>query len=594
MPTVGLHYVLTGDKKSLAAGTGFLEMFTALDHWQLGEEMDAGMGSSNVMAGLAMLYDWLYNDLDPALREKVRQKLLLMARRQYYWGHLMLTESGHYWQNDPANNHRWHRDAGLGLAVLAIAGDGPDDEWMLEKTADELKFIHDWLPDDGTCHESPGYMTFGGPYLTLAMEAADRSLGTHYLDHPFFKNAPLFRMHTLAPGLKDSFPYGDAEGSGFMNNYFYEFTGHNKLADLQAGLMEFAKADDYAFQYGWTSLVWFDPSVTGGSIERLPKTALYPDLGIALMRDGWMTGVGAMFKCGPYGGRELNRYRNERNFHYINVAHDDPVANMFVIFNDGAFLADDDRYSQHKETSSHNTILVDGKGQKGSRGEEWTQPLDGVDMAPLATVVSYKSTGDVVISEGEAGAAYDGLTRYRRAFIWVGGQYILILDDIRADHDAQLTWLVQGPQIEAIDAGARTYRLFKSMMAGSWIAGGGPNLGFQIAGDVDSSVIADSTADNSGKSLGYKQLQLAKHGSQWQVASVFDPWHRGVGVAMKSESEGGATVTVTGQGFVDTWQWIPAPDKDTPSSLQCERGGQAVITLGPEDKAPTEGGPVAR
>ena len=112
MPTVGLHYVLTGDKKSLAAGAGFLEMFTALDHWQLGEEMDAGMGSSNVMAGVAMLYDWLYNDLDPAFREKVREKLLLMARRQYYWGHMMLTESGHYWQSDPANNHRWHRERG--------------------------------------------------------------------------------------------------------------------------------------------------------------------------------------------------------------------------------------------------------------------------------------------------------------------------------------------------------------------------------------------------------------------------------------------------------------------------------------------------
>jgi hypothetical protein len=261
---------------------------------------------------------------------------------------------------------------------------------------------------------------------------------------------------------------------------------------------------------------------------------------------------------------------------------------MFVVFNDGQFLAEDDGYSQHKQTSSHNTILVDGKGQKASCGEEWTQPLNGVDMAQLARIVSFKSTGDVVITEGEAGGMYDGLTRYRRAFVWVGGRYILILDDIRADHDAQLTWLVQGPQIETVDERMGAYRLRK----------GEARLDFRVAATWTSASVVDSTADDRGKSLGYKQLRLGRRASQWEVASVFDPWHRGVTLAytpvVSSAGWSAATITVSGPGFADTWYWNAAPDKDTPSSLRCERGGQVVATLGLDDKAPTEGGPVAR
>ena len=584
MPTVGLHYVLTGDQESLKTGAAFLERFCSLDHWESGEESDFGMSSANIMAGVAMLYDWLYADLDPALREKTRQKLLLMARRQYYFGHLMLSEATHYWQSDPQNNHRWHRDAGLALAVLGIAGDGPDDQWILQRTAEELQFLADWLPEDGTCHESPGYMVFGGPYITLALQAADRCLGTRYLELPFFRNAPLFRLHTLTPGFKDSFPFGDAGGNGFMNNYLYEGTGTHNLRDLQAGLIAFSQVDPDAFQYGWTSLLWFHPSVTGGSLDNLKPTAFFPDLGIAIMRDDWRKGVGAMFKCGPYGGYKLNEYRNQRDFHYVNIAHDDPDANMFVIFTDGELLADDDRYSEHKETSSHNTILVNGKGQKGSEGGAWTQPLDRIDMAQLARVVGFKDAGDVVISEGEASGMYDGLDRYRRSFIWVRGRYVLLLDDIRAGQPVDLTWLVQGPQVETVDAMLGAYRLRK----------GDARLDFQVAAAFDSAAIADSTADNQGESLGYKQLQLRKRTAHWRLASLFDPWHRGLKVEFKPAGENQATVTVSSSSFTDTWRWAAAPDNDTPSSLSAEGTNGLAAALGPHDKAPTSGEPLTR
>jgi hypothetical protein len=587
MPTVALHYVLTGDPQSRERAAGYLQYFIAQEHWQLGPEQDAGMGSANIFAGFALTYDWLYNDLDPALREQARQKLLLMARRQYYAGHLQLRSVSNYWQQDPQNNHRWHRDAGLSLAVLAVAGDGPGDGWLRARTYDELRFIHQWLPEDGTCHESPGYMVFGGPYLTLAMQASDHCFGTHYLDHPFFKNTTLFRLHTLLPDYADAFPFGDAGGAGYFNNYFFKCTAQNRQADLQDGLERFLKASPDSFTYGWFSLLWYRP-LRGGSLEHVPTTALYPDLGVALVRESWNTNaVGAMFKCGPYGGQTLNEYRNANGFHYVNVAHDDPDANMFVIFADRQLLADDDRYSTNKITSNHNTILVNGKGQKGEGGG-WTQPLGGVDMSSLARLTTWKSTGDIVVAEGEAAGLYDGLSRYRRTFIWVRGGYILVLDDIRAEQPADLTWLVQGPEVVPVADGA--WRLQRDKAG----------LDFHVASDRPfTDAITDSTADSHGRPMGLKQLQLTAKTDRWRLATVFDPWHRrGLRVELgtaKDRAGGGATVVhVTGPGIDDTWWWRSTPGGWVPTTISGSRPGGFTIAVGPEDQAPISGGPVTR
>ncbi|MBI5831709.1 MAG: hypothetical protein HZB16_05265 [Armatimonadetes bacterium] len=215
MPTVALHYLLTGDKASLDAAVGYMKLLLALEQWETGE-LDCGMSSANIMIGAALCYDWLYDALEPGFREDFRRKLWTMARRQYYLGHLMRwgADNQHYWQGDPQNNHRWHRDAGMSLALLAAYTGEPGQKWMMGKLADEMRYVADWLPSDGTSHESPSYMVFGGAHLSLAMQAVDRCLGTTYLDRPFFANIPEFMLQTLTPGLAQCFHFGDQGGTG--------------------------------------------------------------------------------------------------------------------------------------------------------------------------------------------------------------------------------------------------------------------------------------------------------------------------------------------------------------------------------------------
>ncbi|MDH7568351.1 MAG: heparinase II/III family protein, partial [Armatimonadota bacterium] len=578
LPTVALHYVLTGDKRSFEDAAGFLRKFLETEDWEVGEERNSGMAAANIMVGAGLAYDWLYNDLDPPFREALRKKLLLHARWQYYGGHKNGNKANGYWQADPQNNHRWHRDAGLTLCALAVAGDGPGWEWIVSKTLEELRFVHQWLPEDGSCHESPSYMVFGMPYLVLAFDAADRCLGTRLLQHPFFKANLSFRMHTLTPGLKDAFHFGDSGGTGFINNYLFRCAAVHRERDLQAAVMRFYEADPQSFQYGWFSLVWYDPTLRGGSLERVPVNALYPDLGLAAFRDRWSDeGVALMFKCGPYGGFKLNDYRNQTGS-YINIAHDDPDCGMFTLFAGGKFVAENDRYANNKGTASHNTLLVNGKGQRGEGPGHWMQPIKGVDMNTLARIVTWKDVGRAAVAEGEAAKAYVGLDRFRRTVAWVPGGYVLVLDHIRGEGNTDVTWLLQAPVVETVDAATGAYRLKNDPAA----------CDVRIVADRPfTGRVAPSPADHRGRPLGFQQIQLNARVTAWRVATLMDPWkHGNLRVALKAEDDAAAVVTVTGTGIADTWTWRVAPDGETPSTLKGERDGAALIEVGPADRAP--------
>jgi len=602
-PTVALHYLLTGDADSLAKARGYLEEFVASEHWETGAEEDSGMAAANIAVGAGVLYDALFADLDPAFREKARQKLLLQARRQYYRGHLKKAgaASGHYWQNDPQNNHRWHRAAGLAACVLAVAGDGPGDAWILAETGKELEFIASWLPADGSSHESPSYLVFGASHLVLAMDMADRCLGTAFLQTPFCRSVPAFRVQTLAPGFRQPFAYGDAGGTGAYNDFLFRCVQVDRQRDLQAAVWAFherqwqtredgSRGENPAFNFGWLGLLWFDPALQGGDLAKLPTAYYAGDIGLAIVRDGWQPDdAAAMLKCAPYGGHRLNAFRRAHDFGYINVAHDDPDVNQFQIYARGAMVACDDGYADRKVTAAHNTILVNGKGQKGE-GQHWTQPLRGrdQDMTKLAAMSAWKDAGDTVVAEGEGAGAYPTSAAYRRTLVWAKGRYVLLLDDIRGPRENDITWLVQGTTAEATNAAEGRFRL------GSAERG----VEFQIVGDCPlTGTVGDSPADDRGKPLGLRQVRVSTRGRQARLATVFDVWGRGgVRVDLRPGDGGTAVVSVRGAAGDEVWQWQAAPEAadPAPSNLSLRRADGTTFTLGPGDQAAIPGRTAAK
>lgn len=600
MPTVALHYVLTGDAKSLENAVGFLRKLNDLPNWETGEELDSGMSAANIMIGAALAYDWTYNEIDPTFRDTFRRTLQRHARAMYHGGHLRKNPGTHYWQGDPANNHRWHRNAGLTLCALAAATGAADEQWLLSELYNELAYVAGWLPKDGTSHESSSYLVFGAAHLTLALQAADRGFGTHYLELPFYKNTGYFRLHSLKPGFTDAFSFGDGAGLGAYNGYHWKAASVHRQPDVQAGITQLRAKSPKAFEFAWFDLLWKYPKLADGDMAAFPTAALFPDIGTLFVRDSWKDdAIGAMFKCGPFGGYTLNRYRNANDFSYINVAHDDPDANSFILVNGSRNVAETDRYSKHKQSSNYNTVLVNGVGQEAagrSEGGGWTQPATGkTDMSRMAYLTAWKRTNGIVAIEGEAAGSYlalndrrrnatrPALERFRRTFVWVGGAYVLVLDDLRAPSDVTFDWLMQGPALEAVDAATLKYRL----------ADGEAACAFQLASDVAlTTAIRESSADNRGEKLGWKQLVATTTTSRFRVASVYAPWGGDAQIVLEPASAFAATVRVQRGADTDVWTWESAEGNDKPGTLKLDAGGRRAFELTPDDTAPDpEGDP---
>ncbi|MBN1108133.1 MAG: hypothetical protein JXA55_05160, partial [Bacteroidales bacterium] len=71
LPSTGLAFLMTDDKKYLEGGVKWINALLEVPSWNGSENL----GRSAWTTGIAQLYDWLYDDLDPALREKIVTRL---------------------------------------------------------------------------------------------------------------------------------------------------------------------------------------------------------------------------------------------------------------------------------------------------------------------------------------------------------------------------------------------------------------------------------------------------------------------------------------------------------------------------------------
>lgn len=589
IPTVAYHYLMTGDTNSFNATVAHMKWLMSFPNWETTVELDSGMSAGNILTGAALAFDWLYNDLDPVFREEFRAKLWYQARAMYYAGHLMGVgkSSDHYWQNDPQNNHRWHHDAGLSLAVLAAYNGQDAQGWLLKKTLEELQFVANWLPADGTSHESASYLCFGGAHLTLALQAADDCLGTTFLQQDFFRNTPRFILSSFSPKLPNVLPYADTDGTvANYVNYLWKAVSEHQLADEQAAMERLMPTlVSWSKAFAWMSLVWYDTGLGGGSAANLPPDSFWPDEGIAYMRTGWATNdAAAMFKCGPLGGYALNEFRNTNKFVYVNVGHDDPDANSFILYNGGELLAETDRYSYAKRSANYNTILVNNIGQMVPGRVEpqvYSQPSTAGDMSQMAVVTAWRSTGDITAVEGEASGSYllysnktthawrPALERFRRTFVWVKNRYVLVLDDVRSTKPADITWLMQSGNVTVRDATNGLYTLTKNAAS----------CEFQVVADVPfSGTVTNSPADNKYTLLGWKQLwAVVPAATAVRFVSVYDLWNQGsMSVALTPSGTNQWTVTVNGTGVNDIWTWQAPSGGFAPSTLSAIHQGDGV------------------
>ena len=426
-PAMAYAYALDHDPEMKKKIVDTLTEMLSLPYWAQVPELDSSMGGACNMFMVALLYDTVYQELDPAFRSQMAAKILLHARRLYYLGHKELSIMPYrYWTNDPQPNHRWYRDMGLAACLLAVADEsGLDTGYLLQSLKNEMDFIIKWYPPDGDCHEGTGYQSFGFTSIAAACEMMDRNLGTDYLNKSGLKNAWLQQLYYWVPGRLSDISWGDDQNSaaasyGHNDASFFLAPRLSRDKEAQAALLMKLAKNALPDKKGkpallpWTMLTFYDPTVGQGDYKAVKLSRLFPDMGAASMRDSWEDdAVVFTFKCGPTGGHKLNEYRMETLVngqpHGVNLAHDDPDANEFALAVGKGFAFHPGVYSESRITGEHNTLTVDGKGQVTEVGW-WQKPTAGADFRKYSFLTGWKSDkkGHVII-EGESGNVYRGV-----------------------------------------------------------------------------------------------------------------------------------------------------------------------------------------
>lgn len=615
-PSMAYAYALDKDPAIKKKIVDTLTEMLSVEHWSDGAELDSNMGDACNMFMVALLYDAVYNDLDPDLRAKLAQKIFLQARRLYYLGHKQLCLMPiKYWQQDPQPNHRWYRDMGLAACVLVTADEKDiKPDYLMQGLKDEMDTVMKWYPPDGDCHEGAGYQSFGYTAIAAACEMMDRNLGTNYVKDSGLKNAWAQQIYFWVPGRLSDISWGDDQNSPgvtFGHNDASFFLGPHLSGDKDAQAALLMRMDRAMVpQPGknppilpWTMLAFYDPSVPKGDYKTLTPYKLLPDIGAASMRDSWEDdAVVFTFKCGPMGGYKLNEYRNTTPNdngtlpHGINVAHDDSDANDFALAVGNGFAFHPGVYSNAESkdsrfTRDHSTLTVDGKGQIGE-GFGYGQPIGTSDMTQFSYLTGWKANdkGQVII-EGEAGPAYRGQTgpdlkaannkladpvlkTYRRTAIWMPKDYILLLDNIVGNGAHDITW--HGTTMKAAVTGTN----------GTVSTETGTPVGFQILSNKDiKGTTQDIVLDGRWGKVPVQQLQFDANTDAIKFVTVLDPWNTKPEVKM-TESNGVVTLTVHTAKSDDTWTWKEAKDLTTPSQIDGSRSGAPLISLTEADVAP--------
>jgi hypothetical protein len=412
-------YVVEGDQKYADTAKKWA-MWLVKDHWWVRDDL----APMDALSGLSVTYDVLYDQFSEEERQAIRQSIFEGV--QYISKRFFRDD---YWTQDCQNNHMHNRIHGLANGSFAIYGDDPSMD--VQPYADlAIAMIHNvvkWLPEDGSQHEGPGYWNFGHNWVVRMVHLAEHVTGEDIASqNTHFSNSHYFRIYMTAPGFNTSFNIGD--GSTDLGDTLT--TVCRSIAEAKdpygtAVLQRWMEDDAQSFyRYPPWGLLWYDYTIRPKPIAEMPLYRFWPDLEMFSIRGSWQDdAVGLVFKCGPPGGHKMQKLRGEN---WVNVAHDHPDQNHFLLFAYGKMMAEDDGYPDPKLTRSHNTIVVDGKGQR-REGEAWQQPFPYEQTGHMKDLFL---CGDTAYTAGDASRLYEGTQKFVRHLAFVGGQYVIVMDDL--------------------------------------------------------------------------------------------------------------------------------------------------------------------
>jgi hypothetical protein len=444
MPVLGLVYLMSGNSKYVEAAENWIKALLDVPEWK----GSSNLGRSAWVTGCALLYDWLYDELNEQTLARIRSRLQKEGS--------ILVEDAAVWRS--LSNHLLIETTALGMIGLTLDGEIPEAA-EFSKIADQrtMQIITD-APLDGSWGEGVQYWQYGLGYFLRFLEASYTSgFNDYYAEYNWLKLTGFFPIYFSLPGRPTQvINFSDCGSDRYLPAFLFYFPAshyHQGYFQKFAEMVQFYESH----KFSWLDFIAYNPSVPTKDIVELPTLKHFADNDFVTMRSSWdrdATTIG--FRCGPAPGHRNQQDSNLVKKHGFGPGHGHPDINSFNIFAYGEWLAIDPGYSKLKETRNHNTVIVNGHGQAGE-GKTWLDYMAFESREPAPAILRVESNPVYDYVLGDAGNIYvdaASLQYFRRHLLFLKPGTVVILDDLTAKSESQFEWLLNArDSIEAIGNG---------------------------------------------------------------------------------------------------------------------------------------------
>ena len=420
--TYAMAFTLTGQKEYRDAAV--TELMRAINDWRIWVDtahqppFDLMNGEICLTFGLA--WDWLYNDLTPDERQKLRAGVERRGLSAYLQAANAARPSFFF-----TARHNWNPVCNGGAAVLALALEGES-----ELSAPVLKIAvpamdHFWnhLGEDGGWDEGTGYWDYGFRYAFIAAEALRRAAkpgGAERFQLPGSRRTGYFPI-VFNPGTKSSASFGDSNGRAHDPIFYLLGRAYHDPALIW---FQDRVPPTRVNAGGWPeealALLWrpvneaWLPEARRGYKPQLDSISVFPSIGWAMMTPSLPDPP--FFLAFKNGSLAANHTHLDLN--HISVAYGDTM--LAVELGSRPYPEDyfsSRRYSYYElTTAGHNTVLIGGKGQVLGKQGKLLGPFTGDGYDELI---------------GVADGAYEvSTTRVRRHAVLVDKRFWILVDEI--------------------------------------------------------------------------------------------------------------------------------------------------------------------
>ncbi|MBA2479687.1 MAG: heparinase II/III family protein [Planctomycetes bacterium] len=386
----------------------------------------------------------------------------------------------------PFHDGWWgYKNAGFIVALLAVMYETEKELFMLYNIDREFRTLCVdalKLAGDGGGYAEGFYVNYYMQDWLFACEAMRRCTGADYLAAApeFYASRAIASAFEQYPGVRERgsrrpICVGDGRGRFFKVERDSALTANRMLvahyrddSDHQAinsflNLTPHVGADENA----WRELLWFDPAVKQGDLERFRLSHVSPGPGYVYARSSWKEDATYFFfKC----GKRFTAHQHLDVGHFYIYKHDE-------LASEGGHYVDfsgphDSNY--YLRTIAHNSVLVHDPSEIFSHVRAFTGPMgndggqaypwpgthfrhngDAMDadawrahpeLGDIAELLAFQDAGAFMYTAGDCTRSYSAkkLEWFTRQIVYIRPGTFVIFDRVKAKDPAfKKTWLLQ-------------------------------------------------------------------------------------------------------------------------------------------------------